>query len=162
MAKRPDTRRRPLTFADLDEVVRDVDGLARDGYDRVGDWDLSQACGHLTEWLRFAVQGYPRGPLPIRLMMGLLRMTMGRSLLKRTLASGKLDAGSPTLKETVPAPAGDAGPAIDELRRAVAAFKAHPGEYQVSPLFGAMSRDEMSRLQLIHCAHHLSFLIPKA
>ena len=31
-----------------------------------------------------------------------------------------------------------------------------------SPLFGKMSRDELTRLHLIHCAHHLSFLTPKA
>jgi hypothetical protein len=154
--------RRPLTFHDLDDVLRDVDALAAGGYDRAGNWDLAQACRHLAEWMRFAVDGYPRSPLPVRLIFAALRPTIGRSVLRKTLDTGSMGAGSPTLRETVPAPAADPMPAVAELRRTIERFRDHRGEYHASPLFGALTRDQMTQLHLVHCAHHLSFLVPAA
>jgi hypothetical protein len=40
-------------------------------------------------------------------------------------------------------------------------LKAHTGAIIPSPFFGPMSKDECVGLQLVHCAHHLSFLVPK-
>jgi Protein of unknown function (DUF1569) len=161
VASTRDPRRRTPEFRELDDVMRDVDALASGGYDRVGNWDLSQICGHIAQWMSYSVKGYPRGPAPIRLMMALLRVTIGKSLLRKTLSSGFMDAGAPTLKQTIPAATSDPTPAINELRRVIEDFKSHKGDYQVSPFFGPMTREQMTRLQLIHCAHHLSFLKPK-
>jgi len=160
MARPPDPRRRSLRFNDLDEVVRDVEDLQRRGYDRVGRWDLAQVCGHLSEWMGYAVDGYPKPPAVAGVVLALVRSTIGPSILKKILAKGSLDAGSPTMKQTVPPPSADPGPAIAELRRVVERFKGHGGEYCASLLFGPIGRDEMKRLQLIHCDLHLSFLLP--
>ena len=47
-----------------------------------------------------------------------------------------------------------------KLKEVAERFKAHAGPIHPSPLFGAMTKDEALQLQLTHCAHHLSFLIP--
>lgn len=153
--------RRDLQFEDLDAVVRDAGRLAAAGYRRVGRWDLAQVCGHLAQWMGYAVDGYPPMPAPVRLLMPVLRAAIGRPTLRKVLATGSMSAGSPTLRQTVPESAVDPGPALAELRRMVGRFKSHEGEYAVSPLFGPMTRHEMARLQRIHCAHHLGFLVPK-
>lgn len=156
------SERRRLSFRDLDEVVRDAEALLAGGYRRVGRWDLSQVCGHLADWLTYPVDGFPTPPLALRPLMFLMRNTIAPRMLRKTLAKGEMPAGAPTLPASVPAPGGDESEAVARLRRAVERFRAHEGEYLPSPLFGPVSRDEANRIHLIHCAHHLGFLIPEA
>jgi hypothetical protein len=153
--------RRRLDFQDFDAVIRDAEALAAGGYDRAGQWDLAQVCGHLAEWLRFPLDGFPSPPLPIRLMLWALRNTVGRRKLRTILESRAMKSGAPTLPGTVPAPGGDEAAAVERLRQAVARFRAHAGPFHPSPLFGDMDRETATQLQLIHCAHHLSVLIPR-
>ncbi|WP_337176036.1 DUF1569 domain-containing protein [Paludisphaera sp.] len=157
-----ESARRRLRFHDLDEAVRDAEALLAGGYRRLGRWDLSQACGHLADWLTYPVEGFPPAPLALRPVMFLLRHTVGPRMLRKTLAGGEMPANAPTLPASVPAPGGDDAAAVDRLRRAVARFKAHQGPYRPSPMFGAVSRDESARMQLLHCAHHLGFLVPES
>ena len=152
--------RRKLTFASLDEVAADAENLLARGYDRAGNWDLAQVAGHVAEWLRFPIDGFPKIPLLIRPVMWLMRMAAGKKLLAKTLAEG-FGTGGRTMPQTVPPAGGDAAAAVAKLKDAVAKWKAHAGEVHPSPLFGAMTKDTALRLQLRHAAHHLSFLVPK-
>ena len=153
--------RRNLTFASLDCIVMDAENLLAHGYDRAGNWDLAQCCGHLTEWMRFPLNGYPKVPLLLRPLMWAMRATLGKSMRNKVLSTGKFDTGGRTLNETVPPPGGDDAGAVAKLRETVERFKASTGPYHASPLFGHMTRDEWVRLNLAHTAHHLSFLIPR-
>jgi hypothetical protein len=154
-------QRRPLRFNDLDEVVRDAEGLLAKGYDKAGNWDLAQVCGHLAEWLRFPVERFPKAPAPIRAVFWVLRKTVGRKKLLTYISTGSFPAGKPTMPESVPPPGGDPAAAVARLRAAAERFKAHTGPVHPSPLFGQLTKDEGLKLNLIHCAHHLSFLTPK-
>jgi Protein of unknown function (DUF1569) len=154
-------QRRQLRFNDLDEVVRDAEGLLSKGYEKAGNWDLAQVCGHLAEWLRFPVEGFPRMPAPIRAIFWVARKTVGRKKLLTYITTGSFPAGKPTMPETVPPPGGDPRQAVEKLRKSVERLKAYTGTIVPSPLFGAMTKDEAVRMQLVHCAHHLSFLVPK-
>jgi hypothetical protein len=156
-----DVRRRTLEFRDLGEAVRDAEALLAGGYDRAGQWDLAQVCGHLAEWLRFPVDGFPRPPLPIRVLLWAMRTTVGPRELRKVLATKAMRSGGPTMPETVPAAGSDEAAAVAKLRAAVERFRDHPGTYHPSPLYGALDRETATRLQLVHCAHHLSFLVPK-
>jgi hypothetical protein len=153
--------RRKLTFATLDDVVRDAENLQAKGYDKAGNWDLAQVCAHLAEWLSFPVVGFPKVPLVIRPMLWLARITVGRSLREKVLSQG-FDAGGRTVPQTVFPPGGDPAAAVARLKDVAERFKAHMGPIHPSPLFGKMTKDEALQLQLKHCEHHLSFLIPKA
>ena len=154
--------RRKLRFNDLQEVVRDVEALRSGGYRRVGRWDLSQACGHLAAWMTYPVDGYPPVPFFLRPLLFLLKRTVVPGKLRRALETGEVGAGSPTLPATVPSPGGDEAEAVERLRRAVERFEAHQGPYRPSSLFGDLDRETCRRLQLVHCAHHLGYLLPGA
>jgi hypothetical protein len=151
-------RRKP-TFATLDDVVRDAERLLAKGYERAGNWDLAQVCLHLAEWLRFPVEGFPKVPLLLRPPLWVVRTALGAKLKAKVLANG-FDAGTRTMPQTVFAAGEDATAAVSKLKAAADQLKAHAGPIHPSPLFGPMTKDEAVRLQLKHCEHHLSFLVP--
>jgi hypothetical protein len=153
--------RRTLTFATLRDAIADAENLLAVGYDRAGNWDLAQVCGHLSEWLRFPLDGFPKVPLLLRPVLALVRATIGRNLRAKVLANG-FDAGTRTLPQTVFAAGGNDAAAVAKLKEIAERFEAHAGPIHPSPLFGAMTKDEARALQLRHLAHHLSFLVPKA
>jgi len=155
-------QRRALQFHDLDEVVRDAENLHAKGYEKAGNWDLAQICGHLAEWLRFPVEGFPKAPAPIRAVFWVLRKTVGRKKLLTYITTGSFPAGKPTMPETVPPPGGDPREAIAKLKASVERLKAYTGPIVPSPLFGPMTKNQAVRMQLVHCAHHLSFLVPRS
>ena len=153
--------RRKLAFTTLDEAVADAENLLARGYDRAGNWDLAQVCLHLADWMRFPMDGFPRPPLVIRLFLWMARNTVGKAKFRKYTTEGAMPSGKPTMPQTVAVPGGDAAAAVVKLKETAARFAAFTGAIHPSPLFGTMNKDEASRLQLVHCAHHLSFLIPK-
>jgi len=152
--------RRKLSFATLDEVVADAENLLARGYDKAGNWDLAQVAGHVAQWMRFPIEGFPKPPIFIKPILWLMKVTSGRKLLERTLSEG-FSPGGHTMPETVPPPGGNSAEAVARLRSAVERWKAHTSEVYPSPLYGAMTKDTALQLQLKHAAHHLSFLVPK-
>ncbi|WP_165246644.1 DUF1569 domain-containing protein [Paludisphaera soli] len=155
-----DPKRRNLKFATLDEAVRDAETLHELGYRKAGEWELSQACGHLAQWIDFPMDGFPSPPTFLKPFLFVARHTIGPIAARRVLAKGEMPAGAPTMKETVPPPGGDEARAIEALRRSVERFEQYVGPFQPSHLFGHLNRDEWMKLQLIHCAHHLGYLVP--
>jgi Protein of unknown function (DUF1569) len=160
----PDAKveRRKLDFNSFDEVLADAERLLQSGYEKAGNWDLAQVCGHLAEWLRFPLDGYPSVPLLIAPMIWAVRKLAGRKMRDRILNSGRFQTGGRTLPQTVPPPGGDEAAAVAQLRQTIERFKRHDGPFHPSTLYGQMTRDEWTRLNLIHCAHHLSFLVPRS
>ena len=153
-------QRRQLQFATLDDAVRDAENLLAKGYEKAGTWDLAQVAGHVANWMSYPLDGYPRTPLPIRLMLGMARLVAGRRLFERTVRQG-FKAGSPTVPESVPAVGGDAAAAVARLRGTAGRLKAHTGPFHPSPLYGHLSKEDWISLNLVHAAHHLSFLVPR-
>jgi hypothetical protein len=153
-------QRRELRFDSLDAVVRDAENLLASGYDKTGNWDLAQVCGHLAEWMRFPMDGFPTVPLVIRPIFWLVKVTSGRRMRQKILAEG-FPSGGRTMPQTVLPPGGDPAAAVEKLRDTAARFQAYTGPIHPSPLFGPMSKDEALQVQLLHCAHHLSFLVPR-
>ena len=152
--------RRQLAFDSLDAAVRDAEHLLAAGYERAGTWDLAQCLDHLAAWLTYPVEGFPRVPLLLRPVFALVRATLGRGMLNKTLRDG-MPAGKPTMPQSVAPPGGDPAAALGRFKAAAGRFAAHGGDYLPSPLFGPLTRDEALKVQLAHCAHHLSFLVPK-
>ncbi len=133
--------------------------LAR-GYTQAGKWDLAQVCDHLRDWLTFPVDGFPRQPLPVRILLWVLKNTVAPGQFRKMLETGRMPPGTPTMPETVSADGGDPQKALDGFLKAMERFETHQGEYHPSPLFGSVDRQAATRLQLIHIGHHLGFLIP--
>jgi hypothetical protein len=156
-----DLKRRDLKFATLDEAVREAEALHERGYRKAGEWDLAQACGHLAQWIDFPMDGFPSPPAILKPFLFVARHTVGPIAARRVLAKGEMPAGAPTMKETVPPPGGDEPRAIEALRRSIERFEKYDGPFQPSHLFGHLNRDEWMKLQLLHCAHHLGYLVPQ-
>lgn len=153
--------RRELDFRSFDEVVRDIETLRAKGYEQAGKWNLAQVCGHLEMWMTFPLDGFPRTGPVMKGILWLLRNVMGKSVRRKILASGKMPPRGQTLKGTIPPASQDESTAVGILLGTIKRFERHEGEYYPSPLFGRMNRDEWTRLQLVHCAHHLSHLVPR-
>lgn len=154
--------RRPLSFSSLEDAVRDAEALRDSGYQQVGDWNLSQVCRHLSQWMQFPLDGFPKMPAPVRGVFWVMRKTIGRRQLAKILSTNSMPVGTPTIRSTVPAVGGDEAAAIAQFRETVKRFTIHQGPLVPSPLFGDLDYATATKLQLIHCAHHLSFLIPNA
>ena len=152
---------RSLQFESLAQIGEEAQRLLDAGYEANGNWDLAQTCMHLTDWMRFPMDGYPRAFFPIRMMLWMMKMTIGRSQLKKILASG-FQAGTPTMPATVHDKNKQSDEqAVADLKATIDRFNCHNGGFFASPLFGEMTKTEHTQLQLVHGAHHLAFLAPK-
>jgi hypothetical protein len=80
--------------------------------------------------------------------------------LGRRIAKGKMKAGISSAPEYIPSPTVDEAEAIQHLEQAIARFENHQGDFREHPFFGRFSAEQWREYQLIHCAHHLSFLVP--
>lgn len=146
--------RRRLDFQSWDELLADVDHLRRSGYQRAGNWDLSQIVDHVGEGLRTAVRGNEhRAPWFIRKLLGPI-------ILKRILRERRMKAGIKVPAWWLPGPAHDESQAVDRFHSDVAAFQKLTTLPFPHPFFGQLSKSQWSDLVLIHASHHLGFLIP--
>lgn len=147
--------RRALAFASLDEVMPDVDHLLHAGCTTVGNWSLGQICWHLAVSLRRVVDLPADTPIdPALRLPDEARQTV--------FASGMIREGLSAPDPVLPPEGLDAETEAEGLRAAIAHYQASPGPVCPHRFFGPLSRDQWDRLQAIHCAHHLSFAVPKA
>jgi hypothetical protein len=155
VAENPTVHRRQLDFATWPAVFGDIDHLQRAGYDRLGNWDLSQTLEHVGAGLRAALRGTDhRGPWIIRRFLGPL-------ILKRILSQRRMKAGIKVPQWWLPGPSHDESAAVDQLRSEVTAFEQLSTPPFPHPFFGPLTKKQWEDLVLVHAAHHLSFLIPR-
>jgi hypothetical protein len=147
--------RRQLHFQTLDQMVADAESLAAaeksGGLQKLGNWSLGQALGHLASWINYPFDGYPfKAPWIVKLVM---RPMKGR-FLKGPMSSGRKIPGIPT--GTVGADSISADEGIVRIRAAAKRLAAN-----VPPLpnllFGNLSHDEWIAINLRHAELHLSF-----
>ncbi|QEL17039.1 DUF1569 domain-containing protein [Limnoglobus roseus] len=124
-----------LRFQSLADVVRDAESLLAKGYDKAGNWDLSQCCHHLAYWLTCSLDGFGKQPLPIRAFLWLARNTFGPGQLKKILAKG-FPPNGPTDPNSVKPSDGDDAGAVAKLKQAAERFDAHSGSILPSRFSG--------------------------
>ena len=149
--------RRTLDFASADEVIEEINRLRRGGYQKTGNWNLTQVCQHLNGTMTGGMDGFG-----FRLPW-ILRATVNKWAFRYTLKTRKLGKGFPTFKSLKPTET-DSGDDDDglidqciECLRRVADF---PGPLSDYPLLNEISVDDWRQFMWIHAAHHLGFLIP--
>jgi hypothetical protein len=145
--------RRTLRIESFDDVMPDVERLL-EGHTTVGTWSLAQVCRHLATAMRRVVDlpaSTPHDP----------SLRVPEEQKRQVFESGVLPEGVPGPPEVIPAETLGAREEAEGLRAAIAYYKASPGPVIPHRLFGPLTRAEWDRLQLIHCAHHLSFVVPR-
>ncbi len=146
--------RRTLSFESFDQILPEVERLL-EGSTTVGKWSLAQVCRHLATVMRRVVDlpaTTPQDP----------SQWVGEDQKRQVLESGMLPEGIQGPQEVMPAVVLGEREEAAGLRSAIAHYKASGGPVIPHRRFGPLTRAEWDRLQLIHCAHHLSFVIPKA
>jgi hypothetical protein len=90
-----------------------------------------------------------------------MRNTIGRRKYETYVREQSFPTGKPTMPQTVHRPGEDERAAVARLKDTAERYKAHAGAIHPSPLFGPLTKDEALAMQLVHCGHHLSFLVPR-
>ncbi len=155
--------RRNLRFSNLADIKSDLLNLLSKGYAKTGEWDLDQMANHLADWMTFPMDGFPKMPLLIKILIGIMRISQGKSLYKKFVDNQRMSTGQPTMPQTVHKPDADPDSTLQTVERLAAVIDrlaTYRGPIHPSPLFGKLDYDEVVALQLAHCAHHLSFLVP--
>ena len=160
MAGKKDSQKRFIKFSNFEELFAHIDRLVESGYTSKGNWNLAQTCGHLGNWMRYPVDGFPVPPIYMRPVFWVMKVTVGQSMKKKILAEG-FKGGVPTAPESVPKPdeASDRE-AAEQFRRTVERVRSHSGELKPSPLFGPMDMKTLETVTLLHAEHHMGYLYP--
>jgi hypothetical protein len=145
--------RRDLNFNNADEVIADVKNLRKGWKPTTGQWTLPQICWHLDVAMRGGMTPNPgASDTPEQSAM--------KPRLVAVLQSGKVPTGVKAPERATP-PADVGEVAIDAFLATLEKFKTYPGPFGPHRLFGVVTDDQMRRLQMIHCAHHLTYLNPE-
>lgn len=143
--------RRRLSFADSEQVIADVEQLRR-GHTQVGQWTLTQICWHLDKTTRLRMT-------PGEFKPNTPEQDARRPMLEYVLAHGVLPPGLPAPDELLPPPRVDDG-AIDQLIATLREWEAYTGRPGQHRLFGNLTLEQARRINLLHCANHLSCVLP--
>jgi hypothetical protein len=146
---------RELSYQSFDDILAEVDRLHKNGYDRAGNWDLAQNLDHLRFFIEGGLEGYS---FKVR---WLIKFLLGKMVLRRILTQKKMKRGVFTPQKPLPPSGLDEAESVRKFKESLARFRSHQGEYQPSPFFGQLTRQECHEMNLIHCNHHLGYLIPK-
>jgi hypothetical protein len=158
----PEPTKRSLKFENTDAMLAEARSLLETGYESRGNWTLGQACGHIADWMRYPMDGFPRGPLPIRCLLWAMKHTIGPGMKRKIFAEG-FRGGLQTAPQSIPdaAEVSD-GQGLEKLQKTVERVSRYDGPLHPSPLFGAMDKETLIKLTLLHAEHHLGYLEPKS
>ena len=151
---------RELHFSNIDEMLADMDRLLaaeRAGtLERLGNWTPGQIFDHLATWIDYAFDGYPpslRPPWIVRFIVGFQKSKFIRGPMPRGVRIPGISGGT-LATDVVPLDEGAA-----HLRRSAERLKREKPT-QKNVLFGEMTHQEWTAMNLRHAELHMSFLRP--
>ncbi len=149
-------KRRELDFHCADQVIKDVQQLRECGYQKLGNWNLTQCCEHLNATMKGGMDGFGFR-LPWILRATVIQWSFSYCLKKR-----KLGKGFPTFKALKPKPAdSDDDAMIDKFIETCNRAETFDGSMDDYALLDNLKVDDWRQFMWIHAGHHLSFLVPK-
>ncbi len=152
VASDPTNQRRPLRFEELSQVVPEAMRL-KSGHRTVSRWTLAQICKHLANSFNGSIDGLDLSRHKFK------RFFLARQMLRYTFRYG-IPVNYTVDPNIEPTSDVDLDEALEQLAGAIERYQAHGGLLRAHPLFGEMPRDDWNRIHRIHCAHHLSFVLP--
>lgn len=147
--------KRILDFHSGDEVIAEIVRLQKDGYVQLKNWNLTQACEHLTATMQGGMEGFGfRAPWILR--RTIIKWMFAGILKKRRMGS------APTLDRLKPKSDGVENEAvIQQCIDTIQSAAAFEGPLEDYPFLDDLSVDDWRQFMWIHAAHHLGFLIPE-
>jgi hypothetical protein len=143
--------RRSIKFTCADDVIADVQRLRSGPYERSGSWSLEQVCWHLNFVMNYFMSpGQHAMPATT---------PQARENLQRILTGGQIPTGIRSPEPALP-PESCSGDCVDSFIATMQRYNSFPGPFAPHRLFGPLTVDEGRQLTMIHCAHHLSHLVP--
>ncbi len=165
----PNVQRRTLHFESLDHAQAEARRLLGTQYTRAGQWSLAQNCDHLSMFMRYSLDGFPKKLLPWPINALVRRIALRPSFFEKGMPAGLPTA--PFLKPSaVDAPTGETAARADaeaverfcqECDR-VAERRASGGRFEPSPIFGKLSPEMWTAVHTKHAELHLGHLVPTA
>lgn len=117
-----------------------------------GVWSVYQLLEHMSENLYGSLHGFSRHQPKI------VRMTIGKFVLRKILKSGVMRSGYPNPHTPKTREEGDILSSIQKLRSIIEEFQNHRGNFAMHPIFDKLTKEQWMQLHLIHFSMHLSFL----
>jgi hypothetical protein len=150
------TGRRQLHFNSLDDILADVERLAKCQEIRtLGNWSAGKALKHVGTIMHKSIDGFQtRPPWIIRFIVRVffkgrfLNKPMSPGFKLPARAAAELIPGETTLPDGLAC-----------VREGIHRLKTDP-KRAPSAVLGTLTEDEWTRLHCRHCELHLSFLIP--
>jgi hypothetical protein len=148
--------RRELSFSSLDDAVAEAERLAGGEPRTTGNHTFAQILDHLalSHQVAMGQATPPRPPFIMRMLM---------PFLKPMILNGPVKPGFKLPKDAEsffwPNDDSDVQEALNRFKKSVEDYKAN-GAAEVHPIFGKVTKEQMNRLNIGHCAMHLSFVHP--
>ena len=141
-----------LKLKSLDEVSARLDALERHPAPaNEGTWSVAQVLIHCAQSIEYSLAGYPKAK------GALFQKTVGRIALRKFLGAGAMSHDLAAAIPDAPEPPASTTLAegISRLRRAISAFRSHPGAFAPHFAYGPVTREQYEQLHAMHVANHL-------
>lgn len=149
-------QRRKIDLRDLGGVLVEVNRLHTGGYDRAGNWDLSEILSHCGQFMEYSLEGFDfKVPLPP--LIGLLKPLLRRIILSRR----STQTGFKNPEPLDPEVHGSEQEMIDGFTPVLRRVQDQTASFHPSPLFGKLTSPQWRDMHVIRCSHPLGFLIPR-
>jgi hypothetical protein len=151
-------KRREISFSSLDEIISDMETLARSEHETSGSHSFEKIVQHLAITNEMVVGNITPPKLP-------WYMRMAMPFLKNGILNNPVQPGFKLPNNSMqeffwPQSDVDLKEAIENFRTSVKAYR-DKGPLSVHPVFGKATREQIDKMVLSHAAMHLSFVHPK-
>ena len=138
----------------IDELDLFLEELKNRKASTTGNWTLAQILCHIGDSIEFFLS-QNEGAIQVP---SFIQNTVGKLLLNKFFLFGKMDKGlTNPIKKGEPKD-GDLSLELDRVIILSKKFKNHTGSFNKHPVFGALSKEELIKLHLLHCSNHFSYI----
>ncbi len=150
-------QKRLLDFHNSTQVVDEISRLRNQPYQKLGKWNLTQICEHLSKTMAGGMDPAAK-PLP-----WIVRKWITEPMVRSWIKNRAMKPNGMTSPALLPTPnlTLDDPAKIDACLQLVHQVEAFQGSLENLPL-GKMSLEDWKQLQWIHASHHLGYLIPQS
>lgn len=143
-----------MKFENLEDLDAFLDSLKGKSFPTSGNWTFGQILCHIGDSMEFFLS-QKEGVFTVP---SFVQNTIGKLLLQKFYLFGSMDKGLPNPIQKGEPKNGDPQEELNRILTLTKRFKESSGPFNSHPVFGALSKQEIVKLHLLHCSHHFSFI----